>query len=84
MASNFIKVKCKKCGNVQTVFSHATREVVCLGCGAVLLEPTGGKAHLVYGEIVEVVDEPKEKGAGAKERNEEASEENGTRGASSE
>ncbi len=56
MASKFWKVKCKKCGNVQVIFSHATREVVCTGCGAVLVEPTGGKAHLVEGEIVEEYD----------------------------
>ena len=51
--SEFIKIKCKKCGNIQITFSHATKEVTCAECGAVLLEPTGGKAHLVSGEIVE-------------------------------
>ncbi|MEM4295247.1 MAG: 30S ribosomal protein S27e [Candidatus Anstonellales archaeon] len=53
MASKFIKLKCKECGNEQVSFSHATKEVLCLGCGALLLEPTGGKAHVVNGEILE-------------------------------
>jgi len=41
--TNFIKVKCE-CGNEQIVFSHAASTVKCTKCGAVLVEPTGGKA----------------------------------------
>ena len=51
-----MKLKCKECGNEQISFSHATKEVVCLGCGALLLEPTGGKAHLLSAEVVEEYD----------------------------
>jgi small subunit ribosomal protein S27e len=53
MASKFWKLKCKECNNEQVSFSHATKEVLCLGCGSLLLEPTGGKAHLVNAEILE-------------------------------
>jgi small subunit ribosomal protein S27e len=53
MASKFWKLKCKECNNEQVSFSHATKEVLCLGCGSLLLEPTGGKAHLVNAEIIE-------------------------------
>ncbi|RME79968.1 MAG: 30S ribosomal protein S27e [Methanobacteriota archaeon] len=54
--SRFMKLKCNECGNEQVSFSHATKEVVCLGCGALLLEPMGGKANLLNGEIVEEYD----------------------------
>ncbi len=53
MGSYFMKVKCKKCGNEQIIFSHATLEVKCLKCGALLSEPRGGKAHLLNAEVVE-------------------------------
>lgn len=49
--SNFIQVKCPDCGNEQTIFSHATLVVRCNICGAVLAEPTGGKAD-IKGEMV--------------------------------
>ncbi|MEM1582601.1 MAG: 30S ribosomal protein S27e [Candidatus Bathyarchaeia archaeon] len=49
--SNFIQVKCPDCGNEQATFSHATSIVRCNICGAVLAEPTGGKAN-IRGEIV--------------------------------
>ncbi|MCX8170613.1 MAG: 30S ribosomal protein S27e [Candidatus Bathyarchaeota archaeon] len=49
--SNFIQVKCAECGNEQITFSHASSVVRCNICGAVLAEPTGGKAN-VKGEIV--------------------------------
>jgi small subunit ribosomal protein S27e len=53
MASKFWKIRCLECNNEQITFSHATREVLCLGCGNLLLEPTGGKAHILKAEIVE-------------------------------
>lgn len=49
--SRFLRVKCSECGNEQIVFSHATNIVRCNVCGAVVAEPTGGKA-LIRGEIV--------------------------------
>ena len=51
--SEFIKLKCKKCGNEQITFSHATMEVRCEKCNAVLLYPMGGKATLGEAEVVE-------------------------------
>ena len=53
MPSNFLKVKCPACGNVQVVFSHATVEVKCLKCGEKLTDPAGGKAY-IHAEILEV------------------------------
>jgi len=49
--SRFYDVKCKECGNIQTIFSHAAMIVKCLICGATLAEPTGGKAKILS-EIV--------------------------------
>ncbi len=46
MASKFVKVKCEKCKNEQTIFERASTEVKCLVCGEVLAEPTGGKAMI--------------------------------------
>ena len=55
MASEFIKVKCADCENVQNVFSKPATTVTCRVCGAVIVEPTGGKGK-VKGEIVEVLE----------------------------
>ncbi|MBI2578276.1 MAG: 30S ribosomal protein S27e [Candidatus Aenigmarchaeota archaeon] len=44
--SAFLKVKCKKCKNEQIVFSKAAMQVKCLVCGAVFLQPKGGKADV--------------------------------------
>jgi small subunit ribosomal protein S27e len=48
--SRFVQVKCPECGNEQTTFSHASIVVRCNICGAVLAEPSGGKAE-VKGEV---------------------------------
>jgi small subunit ribosomal protein S27e len=53
--SKFLRVKCSDCGNEQVVFSHATNLVHCNICGAVLAEPTGGKA-IIKGEVVALLD----------------------------
>ena len=53
MVSKFWKLKCLECGNEQITFSHANIEVLCMGCGNVLLEPTGGKAHILKAKIIE-------------------------------
>lgn len=50
--SRFVRVRCPDCGNVQVVFSHSTLKAVCLKCGRVLVQPTGGKAVIVA-EILE-------------------------------
>lgn len=49
--SKFIRVKCSDCGNEQVIFDHATNTVKCNVCGAVLAEPTGGRAD-VRGDVV--------------------------------
>jgi small subunit ribosomal protein S27e len=51
--SNFVRVKCTKCGNEQVVFGYATTKVSCNVCGTILAEPSGGKAK-IKGEIVTV------------------------------
>ena len=42
MASRFIRVKCLKCKNEQSIFERPASIVKCLVCGEVLAEPTGG------------------------------------------
>lgn len=49
--SKFIRVKCSDCGNEQVIFDHAANAVKCNVCGAVLAEPTGGRAD-IKGEVV--------------------------------
>jgi small subunit ribosomal protein S27e len=51
--SNFLRVKCLKCGNEQVMFSNAVNKVTCDVCGTELAEPSGGKAK-IKGEIVAV------------------------------
>jgi len=52
LRSKFIRVKCRKCGNEQIIFSHASRDVYCLVCGELLAKPTGGKAEIL-GEVLD-------------------------------
>jgi len=44
--SRFIKVKCEKCKNEQNIFSNVSTKVLCLVCGELLAEPTGGKSRI--------------------------------------
>ncbi len=53
--SSFLRVRCPDCGNEQVVFSHVATIVHCNICGAVLAEPTGGKAD-VKGEVITVLE----------------------------
>ncbi|MCW4026468.1 MAG: 30S ribosomal protein S27e [Candidatus Bathyarchaeota archaeon] len=53
--STFLRVRCPDCGNEQMVFSHVATIVHCNICGAVLAEPTGGKAD-IKGEVVAVME----------------------------
>lgn len=52
--SGYVKVKCHKCGNEQTIFGRAATEVKCIECDEVLAVPTGGKAA-VKAEILELL-----------------------------
>ncbi|XP_014440085.1 40S ribosomal protein S27-like [Tupaia chinensis] len=47
--SYFMDVKCPGCYKITTVFSHAQRVVLCIGCSTVLCQPTGGKTRLTEG-----------------------------------
>lgn len=53
--SRFIKVKCKKCNNEQTIYNKASTVVKCLVCGEILLKPTGGKAKLEGAKVLGVI-----------------------------
>jgi len=53
--TTFLQVKCLDCGNEQSIFSHIANTVKCNICGAVLAEPTGGKAR-IKGEVVKVLE----------------------------
>jgi small subunit ribosomal protein S27e len=44
--SDFLRVRCLKCGNEQQLFSNATNKVTCNVCGDTLAEPTGGRVKL--------------------------------------
>jgi small subunit ribosomal protein S27e len=53
--SNFLRVRCQKCGNEQPLFSSAVNKVTCNVCGEILAEPSGGKAR-IKGEIIAVLE----------------------------
>jgi small subunit ribosomal protein S27e len=53
--TKFVKVRCQKCKNEQSVFSKASTVIKCLVCEEVLAEPTGGKAHFIA-TVLEVLE----------------------------
>ena len=55
MASQFLKVSCKDCGNEAIVFSRATTAITCGVCGSTLTMPAGGNAKLVGCEVLETL-----------------------------
>jgi len=44
--TNFVRVKCPKCGNEQVIFDRPSVAPRCSVCDEVLAETTGGKARL--------------------------------------
>lgn len=52
--SNFLKVKCTKCGNEQVVFDRAAVQVKCNVCEDILVEARGGKAQ-IKGEVTQIL-----------------------------
>jgi small subunit ribosomal protein S27e len=46
MKGKFVRVKCSKCKESQTIFGKASTKVRCLACNAVLAIPSGGKAKM--------------------------------------
>ena len=53
--SKFIKVRCSKCKNEQTIFGNASIEVKCLVCNKELSYPTGGKSR-ISARVLEVLE----------------------------
>ena len=53
--SKFVKIRCPKCKNEQIMFGKASSKVMCLVCGKVLAEPSGGKSR-VKARILEVLE----------------------------
>ncbi|KAH8856587.1 40S ribosomal protein S27 [Schistosoma japonicum] len=51
--SFFMDVRCSGCLKIQIVFSHAQTAVVCPGCDRVLCQPTGGRARLADGNLLQ-------------------------------
>ena len=52
--SNFLKVKCSKCGNEQVVFDRAAVQVKCNKCEDIIVETQGGKAK-IKGEVTQIL-----------------------------
>ena len=42
----FVRVRCSKCKETQTIFGKASTKVRCLECNAVLAIPAGGNAKI--------------------------------------
>lgn len=55
LRSSFILVKCPDCGEERVVFSNATKDVGCRGCGRKLAESKGGRA-VVLGQVLKRLD----------------------------
>jgi small subunit ribosomal protein S27e len=54
--SSFLRVRCRKCNNEQDMFSSPVNKVTCNVCGAVLAEPSGGKAKLKDSDVQAVLE----------------------------
>jgi len=52
--SNFVRIKCPKCGNEQVIFDRPSIFPRCSVCEELLAEPTGGKAS-IKSEVVQVL-----------------------------
>ena len=51
-SSKFLQVACPECDSKQIVFLHSKTKVTCKICGAVLADPSSGKAKIM-GKIVD-------------------------------
>ena len=54
--SSFLRVRCRKCNNEQDMFGSPVNKVTCNVCGAVLAEPSGGKAKLKDSDVQTVLE----------------------------
>ena len=52
--SKFVKIRCPKCKNEQVMFGKASSQIICLVCGKVLADPTGGKSR-IKARVLEVL-----------------------------
>lgn len=55
LRSSFMMVKCPDCGEERIVYSCATKDVGCQGCGRKLAESKGGRA-LILAQTVKRLD----------------------------
>ena len=53
--SKFVKIRCPKCKNEQVMFGKAASKIICLVCGKVLADPTGGKSR-IKARVLEVLE----------------------------
>ena len=53
--SKFVKIRCPKCKNEQVMFGKASSKIICLVCGKVLADPTGGKSR-IKARVLEVLE----------------------------
>ena len=53
--SKFVKIRCPKCKNEQVMFGKASSQIICLVCGKVLADPTGGKSR-IKARVLEVLE----------------------------
>ncbi len=54
VGNNFLKIKCKNCGNEQIIYSKISSAVTCNICGSAIAKPTGSTLS-TSGEFVEKV-----------------------------
>jgi small subunit ribosomal protein S27e len=53
--SNFLAVKCGKCGEKRIIFNYSTSNIYCKSCGQLIAEKTGSKANIL-GEVLNTLD----------------------------
>lgn len=53
--SRFLRVKCNDCENEQVIFGSSSRQILCISCGRILAESTGGKSTIMT-HILEVLE----------------------------
>ncbi len=54
VGNNFLKIKCKDCGNEQIIYSKVSSVVICNICGSTIAKPTGSTLA-TSGELIEKI-----------------------------
>jgi small subunit ribosomal protein S27e len=44
--AKFVRIKCSKCKNTQTIYGRASTKVRCLECNGIVALPSGGNAKI--------------------------------------